>query len=40
MDWKLARVAFPFGLGGAFAWELAGDTKSADLLKAVATGLR
>ena len=28
------------GLGGAFAWELSGDTRSADLLKAVAAGLR
>ncbi len=28
------------GLGGAFAWELSGDTKSADLLKAMSTSLR
>jgi chitinase len=27
------------GLGGAFAWELSGDTASADLLTAMADGL-
>ena len=27
-------------LGGAFAWELSGDTAAADLVKAIATGLR
>jgi chitinase len=27
-------------LGGAFAWELSGDTRSADLLKAITAGLR
>ena len=27
-------------LGGAFAWELSGDTESADLLKAIAAGLK
>ncbi len=27
-------------LGGAFAWELSGDTGSADLVKAIAAGLR
>jgi chitinase len=28
------------GLGGAFAWELSGDTADAELLRAMATGLR
>ena len=28
------------GLGGAFAWELSGDTRTAELLKAMAAGLR
>jgi chitinase len=27
-------------LGGAFAWELSGDTRSADLLTAMSDGLR
>jgi chitinase len=35
---KMAYVR-THGLGGAFAWELSGDTPSADLLKAMSSGL-
>lgn len=37
-----AKMAYAVraGLGGAFAWELSGDTERADLVTAMATGLR